>query len=50
MDYINYLVALFNEGADSTINIDTIDKFHKSASKGKEKIIVFKLSSRLNYN
>jgi hypothetical protein len=43
MDYLNYLISMFNEGLHSTLIIDTIDKFRKSATKRKEKVIVFKM-------
>ena len=44
MDYLNYLIAMFNEGMKSTIVVDTIDKFRKSASKRKDKVVIFKMT------
>lgn len=43
MDYLNYLIAMFNSCMQSLIFIDTIEKFRKSISKRVEKVVVFKM-------
>ena len=43
MDYLNYLIASFNEGMKSTLVIDTIEKFRRSMTKKIEKVIAFRL-------
>jgi hypothetical protein len=43
MDYLNYLMAAFNEGMKSTLVMDTIEKFRRSTTKKFEKVVAFKL-------
>ena len=46
MDYLNYLMAAFNEGLKSSISIDTAEKFRNSMPKKVEKVVAFKLSCK----
>jgi hypothetical protein len=43
MDYLNFLIASFNEGMNSTLIVDTIEKFRMSMTKKIEKVIAFRL-------
>lgn len=43
-------MAVFNDELKSTIYIDTIEKFRKSMTKRIEKVLAFKLSSKLKPN
>jgi hypothetical protein len=43
MDYLNYLMSAFNEGMNSALVVDTIEKFRRSMTKKIEKVVAFKL-------